>query len=86
MVENQHELIQGYRDLSNKEVQTVNEIKDLEREISDLWKNIRDNSVIEADNRWLAIARTHFEEGMSALVRSVTKPESPFNDDEDFED
>ena len=28
------------------------------------------------DGRWVAIARTHFQEGLMALVRSVAKPES----------
>jgi hypothetical protein len=30
------------------------------------------------DYRWLAIAKTHFQEGFTALVRAVTKPEDVF--------
>jgi hypothetical protein len=30
---------------------------------------------LKADKRWLAIARTHFQEGLMATVRAITKPE-----------
>lgn len=30
------------------------------------------------DMRWASIAKTHFEEGFSALVRSIAKPEPRF--------
>jgi hypothetical protein len=29
----------------------------------------------DVDQRWLAIARTHFQEGLMAAVRAVTKPD-----------
>lgn len=83
LVENQHEKIQGYRDLTEKEINTVNDIKDLEREFSDLWKNIKDSSILQADPRWLAVAKTNIQQGFMALTRAVTKPNDPFEYDDD---
>ena len=37
------------------------------------WVEVN-TSGIEADRRWLAIARTHFQEGYSALNRAVFRP------------
>jgi hypothetical protein len=68
--------IKGYRDLTEDEVDLVNVIKEIEIQVGGLWKTIQNRS--SADPRWLAIAKTHFQEGFSALVRSVTKPEDVF--------
>jgi hypothetical protein len=80
----------GYRELNDVEVALVELIKRVERDVlSDLWRQVRDadtsdregdptfnraESGVEVDPRWLEIAHTHFQEGMSALVRSVTRP------------
>lgn len=69
--------IQGYRELTEDDLNQVNSIKDSEVDVSDLWKVIR--SYPGVDPRWLAVAKTHFQEGFSALVRSVTKPTDPFD-------
>lgn len=76
-MENQHEKIKGYRDLSQDEVDMMNGVKALERQFADLWKYLGDQEGV--DRRWLAVARTHIEEGCSAAVRAVARPESPFN-------
>lgn len=55
MVDNQHKQISGYRDLSQAEIDLMNEVK-----------------------RAHAVAKTHFEEGFSALVRSIARPVERF--------
>jgi hypothetical protein len=68
--------IKGYRDLSQEEVDLVNSIKDAEVQAGQLWQLVVKNP--DVDRRWLAIAKTHFQEGFSALVRAVTKPKDVF--------
>lgn len=59
------------------------ELNEAERISLDLVKQFKEatvgffNSVTqasEADPRWAAIARTHFQEGFMALTRAITKP------------
>ncbi len=64
--------IKGYRELSDTEVDTINQIKDLEILVGQLWRNV------SGDHRWRAIAKTHFQEGFTAFVRSVAKPVDVF--------
>lgn len=80
----------GYRELNDVEVALVELIKKVERDVlGDLWRQVRDAdttdivdsptfdqhaSGVEVDRVWLEIAHTHFQEGMSALIRSVTRP------------
>lgn len=69
--------VKGYRDLSQAEVDAINSVKAAEADIAELWKQLAD--VYQVDTRWRAVARTHFEEGFSALVRSIARPDSPFS-------
>ena len=68
--------VKGYRDLTQAEVDLVNEVKDAERVLGELWRKV--TAADDNDRRWSAVARTHFEEGCSALVRSIARPESAF--------
>jgi hypothetical protein len=83
MVDNQHKMIQGYRDLSEVEIESINEIKQAELALGELWQSIKMAEHPEIrdsapDARWMNIAKTHFEEGFSAFVRAVAKPEPRF--------
>jgi hypothetical protein len=79
-VENQHKMIQGYRDLSQDEIDLMNDIKQAELSLGELWKSVLndDEDNLPVDKRWMSIAKTHFEEGFSAFVRAVAKPEPRF--------
>lgn len=77
MVDNQHKKISGYRDLDEDEIGLINTIKMFEVNLGSLWREVGDN-VTNVDRRWMAVARTHFEEGFSALVRSIARPEENF--------
>lgn len=83
VVDNQHKMIQGYRDLSQTEIDSINDIKQAELAIGELWRNIKESEHPDIrdsapDARWMSIAKTHFEEGFSAFVRAVAKPEPRF--------
>jgi hypothetical protein len=72
-VENQHRLIKGYRDLSQPEIDAMNQIKEHAAETERLSDMVRS---MDADQRWASIAVTHLQQGYMALVRAIAKPES----------
>jgi hypothetical protein len=65
--------ILGYRELSTDEIELINEIKQQGNNLG---------IAIEAmvlggtkyDQRWISIARTHFQQGLMALTRAVAQP------------
>lgn len=87
-MENQHKKFKGYRDLSQEEIDLINEIKGLGPRIEEVVNKIRqlkvqydpydpdaeEGSQIEVDQRWVSIAVTHLQQGLMALTRSVAKP------------
>lgn len=78
-MQNQHELIKGYRDLTQAEIDLINEIKQKADEVGDLYlkvSNLRIANESLIDLRWLAIAQTDLQKGFMGLVRSVARPQS----------
>lgn len=66
--------ITGYRKHSQAEIDQVNENKELENVLGDLVHAVKGTEGV--DQRWVAIARTHFQEGFMALNRAIFQPES----------
>lgn len=89
-MDNQHQKISGYRDLSQAEIDLMNEIKAKADEVGALCAKLvatgahvqslactpPDSSRAGADQRWVGIGKTHLQQGFMALVRSVAKPNS----------
>ncbi len=73
-MENQHRKITGYRELTQQEIDLMNEIKDHGIVIASLVEKVQ--GIPGADLRWASIAKTHLQEGFMALTRSVAKPTS----------
>jgi hypothetical protein len=71
-MENQHEKITGYRDLTQEEIDAMNEIKAVGETLAALVLKLQ--AMPNVDQRWLAIGRTDLQTGCMALVRSVAKP------------
>lgn len=69
--------IKGYRELSENDVAIINHIKELEITVGGFWRDIVDNH--PTDMRWAWIAKTHFQEGFTALVRSIAQPKDVFD-------
>jgi len=70
-MDNQHRKIVGYRELSQEEVDSMNVIKDMGKRIDIML----DEMPKDADGRWKAIGKTHLQEGLMALTRSIAKPD-----------
>ena len=81
-MDNQHREIPGYRELNADEIGVIQDVKAMESRVADFWRHIRDYPP-GADLRFIALARTHLEEGFSYLVKAIAKPESPWDEKED---
>jgi len=73
-MENQHRQITGYRELSQEEIDAMNEVKALGEQVKELI--IKLQSTEGLDQRWVAIAKTDLQTGFMAAVRSIAKPDS----------
>ncbi|EOW9436668.1 hypothetical protein ACOCGN_003252 [Vibrio cholerae] len=74
-MENQHRKIKGYRELSQEEINDMNDIKSEGERLKNLIEALRARGN-GLDQRWVDISETHLQQGIMALVRSVAKPES----------
>ena len=80
-MDNQHRKIKGYRELSQDEIDLMNEIKAKGVELDVLISKVNEaNAGNQAARdseafRWAAIAKTDFQTGLMALTRAVAKPE-----------
>jgi len=76
-MKDQHEKIKGYRDLSQEEIDLMNEIKGKGEALYELIQRMEHmEGESMPDFRWLTIGRTDLQKGFMALIRSVAKPTS----------
>ena len=73
-MENQHQKIKGYRDLSQQEIDLMNEIKQKGVELGELVEKLRATEGL--DQRWVSIGCTDLQTGLMALTRGVAQPTS----------
>ena len=71
-MENQHRQIKGYRELTQVEIDLMNEIKAKGAELGELVNKLRTTEGL--DQRWVSIGATDFQTGLMALTRSVAQP------------
>lgn len=88
-MDNQHKLISGYRDLDQKDIDMINQIKIHEVKTLALIKEVEnylgERSIVSPEIkkfqtdagcfRWLALARTNLEQGFMCFVRAVAQPQ-----------
>ena len=72
-MDNQHKQIKGYRDLTQEEINLMNEVKVKGAEIGKLIDQLE--SIQETDKRWLEIGKTNIQQGLMAVTRAITKPD-----------
>jgi hypothetical protein len=48
----------------------------MERQVGELWKEFK--GFDDIDPRWMAVAKTHLQEGFMAFVRAIAQPEDVF--------
>lgn len=87
-MKDQHTKITGYRDLTQEEIDLMNEIKATGAKLGELIERMEampptfhdgsypEGEPIVIDRRWLAIGKTDIQKGAMAVIRSVTKPKS----------
>ena len=73
-MDNQHKLIKGYRDLSQVEINLMNDIKSMAEQVGILADRVKNTD--DTDKRWSSIAITDLQTGFMALVRAVARPET----------
>ena len=71
-MDNQHRQIKGYRELSQDEIDLMNEIKVMGVELGTLITKLRSTEGL--DQRWVSIGATDLQTGLMALTRSVAQP------------
>lgn len=72
MVDNQHQKIKGYRDLSQEEIDLMNEGKSLAEQVRVFTEKVE--ALESSDRRWLAIGITDLQKGFMSVIRSIAKP------------
>ena len=71
-MDNQHQQIKGYRDLSQEEIDLMNAIKSQGVALGILVEQL--SKVPNIDLRWLAIGKTDLQTGLMAITRAVAQP------------
>lgn len=69
--------VSGYQPISQAKLDLVNANKETEEQILRLLDQMGnfDLAAFKPDHRWVAIARTHFEQAFMALNRSIFQPQ-----------
>lgn len=82
-MDNQHKQIKGYRDLSQEEVDLMNEGKALAEQCGAYIAKLRtytdeaqaaNNSGPALDQRWVSIGATDLQRGFMAVIRGIAQP------------
>ena len=66
--------IKGYRDLSQEEIDLMNEGKELSKKVGDFISKLEANETL--DKRWVAIGKTDLQKGFMSAIRSIAQPTS----------
>lgn len=80
-MDNQHRKIKGYRELGQKEIDLMNEVKQKGIELDELVNKLYEIAVPanhDGDSqpvRWVSIGKTNLQQGLMALTRSIANPE-----------
>ena len=72
-MDNQHRKIKGYRELDEREILAMNQLKELAAMVGDIVETMKTNGA--CDQRWVAIGATDLQKGFMALTRAIAKPE-----------
>lgn len=71
-MDNQHKKIAGYRDLSQAEIDAMNDCKSIERKFNSMIDRLK--TVPGVDQRNVALAQTYGENAFMRAVRAVAQP------------
>jgi len=71
-MENQHRSISGYRDLTQEEIDLMNEAKLLAEKCREYLDKVSVNP--DTDQRCLALGRTNLQQGFMWAIRATARP------------
>jgi len=71
-MENQHKKIAGYRDLSQEEIDLMNEGKILAEQCGEFINKL--SGTESTDKRNVALGKTNLQQGFMWAIRSIAKP------------
>lgn len=72
-MENQHRKIKGYKELTQDQIDLMNEVKQKGIELGRMIDALNDYS--DTDKRWVSIGATDLQTGLMALTRAIAKPD-----------
>jgi hypothetical protein len=64
--------VAGYRAQSDQTVAQVNRNKEIEEDVLRVLDALKE--IADVDQRWLAVGRTHIEQGFMAVNRAIFQP------------
>lgn len=73
-MENQHQKIKGYRDLSQEEIDMMNEGKELAAQVGAWIEKCQANTA--HDQRCISIGKTELQTGFMWAIRGIAQPGS----------
>lgn len=73
-MDNQHKKIKGYRELTQAEIDLMNEVKAKGVELGELVEKLMNAEGL--DKRWISIGKTDLQTGLMALVRGIAQPKT----------
>lgn len=71
-MDNQHQKIKGYRDLTQGEIDLMNEGKELEAKVMDYCERVKKSPL--TNQRSLAIGISHFQTSFMWIIRAIARP------------
>ena len=74
-MDNQHKKIKGYRDLSQSEINLMNEAKELAEEVGKLIEKLEESAdQLELDTAWLELGKRDLQTGFMKTIRAIAQP------------
>jgi len=71
-MDNQHKHIKGYRDLSQEEIDLMNEGKALAEKVGAFVEKLE--RAMDTDKRFVGIGKNDLQKGFMRVIRSIAKP------------
>jgi len=71
-MDNQHKHIKGYRDLTQEEIDLMNEGKALAEQVGAFVGKLE--RAMDTDKRFVAIGKADLQKGFMSAIRSIAKP------------
>ncbi len=74
-MDNQHKKIKGYRDLSQGEIDLMNEAKEMAEKVGELILKLEDSADdLNLDGGWLELGKRDLQTGFMKVIRAIAQP------------